>query len=146
MRTVVVVAGVARYSCWVSAWWQWGGLFAAGGLGVCLRHALAGWVDGAGVSTLPGVGVLAANLGGCLAIGALAAALPAGPVRMVLLVGLLGGFTTYSSFALQTVALAETGRLTPLVWQLGLHLVGGAAMVMLGAALVGWLGWTARTG
>ena len=70
-------------------------------------------------------------------IGALAAWMTPGPARTIVLAGLLGGFTTYSTFALLTVELAESGRWTPLGWQLGLHLIGGAAMVALGAALVG---------
>ena len=125
---------------------QWAGLFAAGGCGVCLRHALAQAVDervaqafaGRG---LPNAGMLAVNLLGCLAIGALATALPAGPVRTIVVVGLLGGFTTYSSFALVTLELASGGRIPALGWQLGLHLLGGVAMVALGAWLVrAWMG------
>ncbi len=125
----------------MSAWWHWGGLFAAGGLGACLRHVLALRIDasvGAGLgASLPYAGTLVVNLLGCLAIGALAAWLSPGPVRTIVLAGLLGGFTTYSTFALLTVELAGSGRWSPLGWQLGLHLVGGAAMVALGAAMVG---------
>lgn len=120
----------------MSGWLQWGGLFVAGGVGVCLRWLLARLVDGAGWR-LPYAGTLVVNLVGCLAIGALAAGLPAGPGRTIVLVGLLGGLTTYSSFALLTVELAEAGRWLPLAWQLGLHVVGGMVMVALGAALVG---------
>ena len=123
----------------MSAWWHWGGLFAAGGLGACLRHVLALRIDASLGAGLPYAGTLAVNLLGCLAIGALAAWLSPGPVRTIVLAGLLGGFTTYSTFALLTVELAGTGRWNPLGWQLGLHLIGGALMVALGAALVGLL-------
>lgn len=117
---------------------HWGGLFAAGGLGACLRHLLALRVDASfGPTALPHVGVLVVNLLGCLGIGALAAWMTPGPARTIVLAGLLGGFTTYSTFALLTVELAGSGRWTPLGWQLGLHLIGGVAMVALGAALVG---------
>lgn len=120
----------------MGSWLHWCGLFAAGGAGVCLRHLLTARVD-AGAQALPFTGTLTVNLLGCLAIGALAAALPPGPTRTVVLTGLLGGFTTYSSFALLSVELASDGRWAPLGWQLGLHLLGGVAMVALGAALVG---------
>ena len=126
----------------MSGWLQWGGLFVAGGGGACLRHLLAQRVD-AWLSTalagpgLPHAGILVVNLVGCLAIGALAAAMPAGPWRTIVLVGLLGGFTTYSSFALLSVDLAGAGRWGALGWQVGLHLLGGLVMVALGAALVG---------
>lgn len=122
----------------MSAWWHWGGLFAAGGLGACLRHVLALRIDARlGPEALPYAGTLAVNLLGCLAIGALAAWLSPGPLRTIVLAGLLGGFTTYSTFALLTVELTVSARWSPLGWQLGLHLIGGMAMVALGTALVG---------
>ena len=95
-------------------------------------HALA--------ARLPHAGTLVVNLLGCLAIGALAAALAPGPARTVVVVGLLGGFTTYSSFALLSVELAQTDRLGALAVQLGAHVLGGMLMVVLGAALVGLFG------
>ncbi len=122
----------------VPQWLHWAGLFAAGGVGVCLRHVLVRCVDAAAwARAMPHAGTLVVNLVGCLAIGALAAAMAPGPARTIVLVGLLGGFTTYSSFALLGVELAEAGRWVPLAWQLGLHVVGGMLMVVLGAALVG---------
>ena len=123
----------------MSAWWHWGGLFAAGGLGACLRHVLALRIDASLGAGLPYAGTLAVNLLGCLAIGALAAWLSPGPVRTIVLAGLLGGFTTYSTFALLTVEHAGSGRWNPLSWQLGLHLFGGALLAAIGAALVGLL-------
>ena len=138
MRRVLGAGAGLRYSGQVSGWLQWVGLFAAGGVGVCLRWWLARLVDGAGWG-LPHAGTLVVNLVGCLAIGALAAGLAPGPLRTILLVGLLGGLTTYSSFALLSVELAEAGRWAPLAWQLGLHVLGGLGMVVLGAAIVGAL-------
>ena len=60
-------------------------------------------------------GTLAVNVAGSLAFGVLAGLARSrgllGPVQeSILLVGLLGGFTTYSSFAFQTVELLAAGR------------------------------------
>lgn len=120
---------------------QWAGLFVAGGCGVCLRHALALAIDerltrALAERALPNAGMLTVNLLGCLAIGALATALAGGPARTIVIVGLLGGFTTYSSFALVSLELASGARWAALGWQLGLHLAGGLAMVALGAWIV----------
>lgn len=58
-------------------------------------------------------GTLFVNLGGSFAIGlvqqvALAGAMPE-TLRLVLVTGLLGGFTTYSAFSYETVVLMQAG-------------------------------------
>lgn len=121
----------------MTAWWHWAGLFAAGGCGACLRYLLALRVDRVAAQALPHAGTLVVNLAGCLAIGALAAVLPPGTGRTVALAGLLGGFTTYSTFALLSVELLQAGRWGALGLQLGLHVGGGALLVALGAWLAG---------
>jgi CrcB protein len=119
---------------------QWVGVFVAGGLGAALRVALAGWIEPLALARLPHAGVLLVNLLGCLAIGFAAVALSEGPWRPIVLGGLLGGFTTYSAFALFSVELGQTGRFGVLVAQIGLHVLGGIACVLVGSALARWLG------
>jgi len=84
-------------------------------------------------------GTLAVNVAGSFAIGLLAAlsgadgrALVAGDMRQFLLVGVLGGYTTFSSFSLQTLALAQQGE----VARAGLN-IAGSVILCLAAA---WLG------
>ena len=115
-------------------------VFVAGGVGATLRVVLSGRVEEMLVERLPHAGVLVVNLIGCLAIGIAAAAISSGQWRAVVLGGLLGGFTTYSSFALFTVELAGQQRWGILAAQVLGHLVGGAACVWLGFALVRVLG------
>jgi CrcB protein len=88
-------------------------IFGAGGLGALARygvHSAVGRVTG---TSFP-LGTLLINVLGCFAIGYLAT-LFAGSVplreeyRFAILVGLLGGFTTFSTFGLETVALLESG-------------------------------------
>ena len=78
-----------------------------------LRWAIGGWVQGAAASFFPW-GTFVVNASGCLAIGVLATLLDErsllGPVwRLFLLVGVLGGYTTFSSFGLETWRLVESG-------------------------------------
>jgi fluoride exporter len=80
------------------------------GLGGCigsiLRYLLSGWAQ-TGAGPFPR-GTLAVNVLGCFSIGILAELIEArgflGPeMRGFLLVGILGGFTTFSTFANETV-------------------------------------------
>jgi len=82
-----------------------------GAVGAVARYLVAGWAQ----SLTPGVfplGTLTVNVVGCLAIGFLATVF-AGPLlvreeyRLALLVGVLGGFTTFSTFGLETLALLQ---------------------------------------
>ena len=113
-------------------------VFLAGGTGACARVLLGQAMDQAFAERLPHVGVMTANLVGCLLIGFFAVALPVGTVRVAVLGGLLGGFTTYSTFALVSVELIGASRPGVLVLQLTAHLVGGILCVVAGA-------WFART-
>lgn len=91
--------------------WWW--IFVGGGVGAVLRYELGGWVQGHAGPALPW-GTFAVNALGCLAIGVLATWIDeragGGPeLRVFLLTGLLGGFTTFSTFGLETWRLVESG-------------------------------------
>jgi CrcB protein len=85
---------------------------AGGALGASLRWLVSGAVQARAATTFP-FGTLAVNVLGCAAIGALAAWLhethPREELRLFLVVGVLGGFTTMSAFAWETVSLADAG-------------------------------------
>jgi fluoride exporter len=89
-------------------------IFFAGGCGCLLRYGLAGVVQRWTSSSFP-VGTLSVNLIGCVAVGFLASLLT-GPMlireeyRLAVLVGLLGGFTTFSTFGYETIMLADDGQ------------------------------------
>lgn len=111
-----------------------------GFLGSVLRFMVGGWAQRlAPLGGFP-VGTLAVNVCGCLAIGLLGGLadqrqwLDAGQ-RLFLLVGVLGGFTTFSSFAFETFGLAQDGALGRALLNILLQLVLG-----LGAAAAGYIG------
>ena len=83
---------------------------------------------------------LAANLSGCLVIGALAGLADARgdfapAVRAFLFTGVLGGFTTFSSFGYETLLLAREGQAIHALANVLLHVGVGLALVWLGYAL-----------
>lgn len=104
---------------------------AAGGVGAALRLLVDGWCRGALGDRLPW-GTLVINVTGSLLLGlvtglALAHGLPAG-WRSVLGTGLLGGYTTFSTAAWETVRLlGRRDTLGAAVTGLGMLVLGVAA-------------------
>lgn len=83
---------------------------------------------------------LAVNLFGCLVIGLLASlavrqAWPE-PVRLAILVGVLGGFTTFSTFGWETWSLIQIGRMDLAALYVLATNVGGVLLVIGAAAIV----------
>ncbi|MGM0858084.1 MAG: fluoride efflux transporter CrcB [Pseudomonadota bacterium] len=87
-------------------------------------------------------GTLAVNLLGSFALGWLAATLttdsvpPTGSYWLMIAVGLLGGFTTVSSFSLQTLGLWESGKGGKALANIITTVMFGVAALVVGA----WLG------
>jgi CrcB protein len=86
---------------------------AGGGLGAGARYLMQGFVQERSGSFFPW-GTLAVNLFGCFLIGLLWALFDLVPVRvetrLFLITGILGGYTTFSSFGLETMNLLRSGQ------------------------------------
>ena len=108
---------------------------AGGAVGSVARYLLATWTMHAAAPQRFPLGTFAVNLAGCLAAGLLAGFVERHPgalsaeARLLLFVGLLGGFTTFSAFGLETAQLLRRGE-----WLVASGYVGGS--VLLGLALV----------
>jgi len=79
-----------------------------GGLGAVARHLLDGAISRRSRSAF-GFGILAVNLSGALLLGVLAGAAVDGDAHRLLAGGLLGAYTTFSTWMLQSRRLAEDG-------------------------------------
>lgn len=116
-------------------------LVGAGGfVGSTLRYALGGVVHRLVPFASFPWGTLTVNLAGCLAIGLLAGADESrsvlGPeTRLFLLIGLLGGFTTFSTFGIETLSLLHDRRLLAACGYVGGNVVAGIGAVWLGYTL-----------
>lgn len=124
----------------MSLWWQQLVLVMLGGaLGAAGRFWLGGAMLRQFGSGMPW-GTLAANLIGSFAVGYIAVWLEGrGQValywRAFLIVGLLGGLTTFSALMLEALLLARTQRNDLLLGYLGGTLVAGLLLVWAGARL-----------
>ncbi len=114
-------------------------VIAGGGIGAGLRHLLgraAFALAGPGWPT----GTLAANLLGALAMGLLAGALArygaavGDAWRLFVGVGLLGGFTTFSAFSLESVGMIQRGQFTAAALYAVVSVVGSIAALFAGLA------------
>jgi fluoride exporter len=108
----------------------------AGGIGTALRYGVGVAAARSLGPELP-FGTLMVNVLGSFALGVVAEALTGitffgVEARLLLGVGLMGGFTTYSSFNLETLRLAQAGQLDRAL------LYAGATV--LGCVLAGWAG------
>lgn len=84
-------------------------LVAGGGaLGAVARYGLA--LAALRVSERVPLGTWTVNAAGCFLIGLVLASPPAERVRLAAVVGFLGSFTTFSTYAADTVALWSDGR------------------------------------
>jgi CrcB protein len=113
-----------------------------GALGAGLRHVAGAWLLRQFGNGWP-LGTLAVNLAGAFLVGWCFAWLegrgPSAAVwRAFLIVGVLGGMTTFSALMLECLLFARTDRPGALLAYLGVSLVGGLALVWAGA----WLGRT----
>lgn len=87
-----------------------------GAIGSLSRFLLASWIDGISGALFPW-GTVIVNIIGCFIIGLFSGLIvPEGPwnappvLRSFAIIGVLGGFTTFSSFSLQSVALFRQGH------------------------------------
>ncbi|MCA9965678.1 MAG: fluoride efflux transporter CrcB [Anaerolineales bacterium] len=108
---------------------------AGGAIGATLRFAVAQFTLNRWGSNLPW-GTLAVNLVGSLLIGLCWQLFEKWQIspnqRVFLFVGIFGGFTTFSSYALESLRLLQEGRLQiGLIYMVGSNL-GGLTAVFLG--------------
>lgn len=115
------------------------GVAACGVLGVLARYGLDSWIEQHSESVFPWA-TFTINVTGCLAVGFFIAALVDRHrmpqwIRTGLVVGFCGGFTTFSTFAQETLDLFEEGDHAVAVATIGANVLLGLGAVWLGARL-----------
>ena len=115
------------------------GVLVGGAIGALSRYGLDAWIERNTMSDFPWA-TFVVNVSGCLVVGFIIAALvdrhnaPAW-LRSALVIGFCGGFTTFSTFAQETVDLLEAKLTVLAVASVSANVVVGIAAVLAGARL-----------
>jgi len=115
-----------------------------GALGSVSRYLVGIWAQTASKSIDFPYGTLTVNLIGCFVIGFLSQLVESRGVftpesRALVFIGLLGGFTTFSSFGNDTVNLLREGETFNALANVGANVILGLALVWLGRAIPYWI-------
>jgi fluoride exporter len=118
-------------------------IFSGGGLGAALRYWLQGVVHTRTGAAFP-YGTLVVNVLGCFVIGLLMVSLEerflAVPsLRLFLTIGILGGFTTFSTFSYETLALLRDGEFLMGLVNVGFSILGCLTATWVGMQLGKWI-------
>jgi CrcB protein len=112
---------------------------AGGALGSVLRYGISTWVYALAGRGFP-YGTLVVNVLGCLAMGVLFVLLvermgTSAVWRAGLLIGALGGFTTFSTFSIETFNLIEQGAMAKAAGNMAVSLILCVGATWLGVIL-----------
>jgi CrcB protein len=110
-------------------------VFVGGGLGAGFRYWLSGVIPRLAGTGFP-YGVFTINILGCFLIGLLMSAFeerfiitPA--LRIFLTIGILGGFTTFSTFSYEAISLLRDAE----IFKASLYVIGSVTLCLLGTYL-----------
>ncbi|MGH9237255.1 MAG: fluoride efflux transporter FluC [Vicinamibacterales bacterium] len=116
----------------------WIAIAVGGALGSVARHGVNVLIHGRWPLARFPFATLIVNVAGCLIIGLLAGLIMSERLalrfywREFLFVGILGGFTTFSTFGLDTITLARTQSMSAALWNVTAHVVIGLLAVQAG--------------
>jgi len=115
-----------------------------GALGSVSRYLLGTWVQSVSKSIDFPFGTLTVNLIGCFVIGFLSQLAEARGVftsetRAFVFIGILGGFTTFSSFSNDTINLLRDGEIFNALANVGANVILGLLLVWLGRTVAYWI-------
>jgi len=114
--------------------WLWVAL--GGGLGAMARYGLSGWLLHHSAQQKFPWPTFVVNVSGCLIAGLLFALAAKHDIlspnlRLFLFTGVLGGFTTFSAFGLETMHLLKRGKMMTAAAYVLASVLGGIAAILL---------------
>ncbi len=111
-----------------------------GAIGATLRYGVGRWVQDALDRPWFPYNTLLINMVGCFVFGLVMGLVDTGrditpEQRTFVLVGICGGFTTFSTFGYETFAFLRDGQIVPALANVSLQVVAGLLAVWIGMAL-----------
>jgi fluoride exporter len=121
-------------------WWEWSLVGVAGAVGAPLRYVVDVLVSERSAGAFP-LGTMVVNVSGAFVLGlitglAMYHGLPKSS-REIIGTGLVGAYTTFSTFSLETMQLLEDGELQQALTNVAVSLVAGGLAAAAGLALAG---------
>jgi CrcB protein len=115
-----------------------------GAMGSVSRYLLGTWIQSVSRSIDFPFGTLTVNLLGCFMIGFLSQLAEARGAltpesRALIFVGILGGFTTFSSFGNDTINLVRDGEMFNALANVGANVIFGLLLVWSGRTVAYWI-------
>ena len=115
-----------------------------GALGSISRYLLGNWMQSLSKNVDFPFGILAVNLIGCFVIGLLSQLAESRGIftpeyRAFVFIGILGGFTTFSSFGNDTINLFRAGESFHALINIGANVILGLGLVFLGRITAHWI-------
>jgi CrcB protein len=110
-----------------------------GACGTLSRYFLSGVAQRMAGGSFP-AGTFAVNMAGCLLFGAVWGffenrLLPGSEIRLLVLTGFMGAFTTFSTYMFETATLVKSGQMAMVLANVVGQSVAGLALVLTGIAL-----------
>jgi len=117
-----------------------------GAVGALSRYLVSTWIYDKNQSAFP-LGTFIVNIIGCFLLGAfynltLEKSVMSPHLRMMISVGFLGAFTTFSTFSLETMNIIKENNITMGLLNIGLSILLGLIAVWLGAGMVNFFSKT----
>lgn len=115
-----------------------------GFIGSILRYWVSSAIQQAANNPAFPFGTLTVNLIGCLVIGFLSQLAEMRDVftpeaRLFVFIGILGGFTTFSTFGNETMNFLRGGEGLPALLNIGAHIFAGLTAIWLGRSIAFWI-------
>lgn len=108
-----------------------------GFIGAILRYLISGYIQNLAKSVVFPYGTLVVNITGCFVIGVFSQLVESqagfeSELRTLIMIGVIGAYTTYSTFSSETINLLQDQQVILALINVGTHIILGLSAVLFG--------------